>query len=223
MYCAKCGIEFLESAKFCQQCGNAADARERGPIAAASPVSSAQNNVEPDAKDLDYKNDPTISALLNSLADGSFKKSYSHPSSKRLVLALAVILGVIAATVSGGCWYWKYRMPSHVDRQLIIEKVVENPVNLKPFVIEKSPDEPAGTYPPVKNVSKKKERKKSNVTSAHKIVQPREERSSADSFPDKRAEKTPNAPQKGSGSLLNRSFEGPHVTPPSRDPRETGF
>ena len=221
MYCAKCGIEFLEGTKFCQQCGNAVDMPKTEPVTAVSPESSAQNNVEPDAPDLDYKNDPTISALLNSLADGSFKKSSSPPSSKRLVLGIAAVLGLMVVA-AGGYWYWKYTPPSYVDRQ-VIEKVAEKPVNPIPFVIEKSPEEPVAANPPLKNVSRKKERKRSSVTSAPKIVQSGEEKASADSFPDKQAQKVHNAPQKGSGSLLNRSPEGPHVTPPSRDPRETGF
>lgn len=200
MYCAKCGVETNEDAKFCQQCGG-------------------RKNV-PDVPDLDDKDGPTISALLNSLADGSFRKASPPRFSRVSIPIIALILGIILMAWGGwGYWHWKYK-PSSSAGPGATEKTAE--IAISPFVIERSTDGPATVYSRARPATKGKVKKKTGVTSAARIA-PSEEKVSTDDHSVKQAQNVREAPQDDKGSWLNRLPGGPRATPPSRDPRETGF
>ena len=219
MYCGKCGIEIKEDAKFCQQCGDPVEVRETESIAAAVPVSNGGKNV-PDVPDFYDKDGPTISALLNSLADGSFRKASPPRFSRMSVSVIAMILGIILiASGAWGYWHWKHKSSSSADHGTT-EKTTERPIS--PFVIERSTDRPATAYSPVRHAIKGKVKKKTVVKSEAR-TEPREEKPSADDHKVGQAQNVREASRDENGSWLNRSPGGPPATPPSRDPRETGF
>ena len=193
---------------------------ETEPVSSALPAAAAKKEVEPRRPCPDEKDDPTISGLLNSLADGSFRKVSPYPSPKFLVLIIAVVLGIVAAGGAGGYWYLKNRVFFPVHREAA-EETAERAA--APFVIEKTSDTSAGAPPPAKNMVKKKVKTKRDLVATPGTAAPGVEKVRAADHNVAQAQKKQQEPQRGIGSWLNRTPSGPHATPPSRDPKDAGY
>lgn len=222
MECARCGAEVSDGTKLCQECSKFFTTPDADRVDAALSPSVPKNEKEPKHRKRTGKNDPTITGLLNSLADGSFRRASSPP--KNLALIAIAVIAIIAAAGAAGYWYSSHgrpRMPLSTDRG--IKKSVEKPV--RPFIIEKTPV--INTAAPRSTVSgpvKKKVRKARRTMSATQRTASREDMSSPANYavnPTPEERKKP--PGDDGGFWLNETPPGPYVTPPSRDPRESGF
>ncbi len=221
LYCPKCGIELRDGAESCQECASPVVVTETQ-TESVTPAAAAEKEAGSDPRGPEEKDDTTISSLLDSLADGSFKKASPPPSSMRLVLIAAAILCLVVSAALGGYWYSKHRAPVDVDRVDVL-RASKKPVDevVAPFIMERGTTPQAEVQPPVKHVVKQKTKKKRNVEAASKVTVPGEKKPAADNYVSKERPGSQKKLKADDGQWFNKPPSGPDVSPPSMDPRET--
>jgi hypothetical protein len=223
MYCVKCGTELHDGTKLCKKCSDFFTSPGTAPEPARAPVINTKQAGEP-RRERKGAEDPTITGLLNSLADGSFRRASPAPRSPVIVIFVFLGIAMIIAGI-GGYWYWDREHGKPAPLPVVDRHEVEKPPEKEVFVYVKEnvPETPAPEQAPVRKAITKKMGKKRGSTPPSKIATGGVEKAATVDRPVVEARKEERRPRKDQGSWLDRWLgPAPDVTPPSQDPRETG-
>ena len=223
MYCVKCGTELRDGTKLCKKCSDFFTSPGTAPEPVTAPAVNTRRAVGQTRTERKGTEDPTITGLLNSLADGSFRRTSPAPRSPLIVIFIFIGIAMVAAGI-GGYWYWDRERGKPAPFPVVDRHEAEKPPEKEVFVYVKENirETPAPHKAPVRKAITKKTGKKKGSAPPN-IATGGEQKSAAVDRPVEEALKDERRPRKDEGSWLDRWLgPAPDVTPPSRDPRETG-
>ena len=224
MYCVKCGTELRDGTKLCKKCSDFFTSPGTAPEPVTAPVINTRQATGEPPKKRKGTEEPTITALLNSLADGSFRRASPAPRNPVIVIFVFLGIAMIMAGI-GGYWYWDRDRGKPAPLPVVDRHEVEKPPEKEAFVYvkEEITETPAPHEAPVRKAIAKKMGKKKGSTPPPKIATGGVEKAATVNRPVEETRKEDRRPRKDEGSWLDRWLgPAPDVTPPSSDPRETG-
>jgi hypothetical protein len=224
MYCVKCGTELRDGTKLCKKCSDFFTSPGTAPEPVTAPAVNTRRAVGQTRTERKGTEDPTITGLLNSLADGSFRRTSPAPRSPLIVIFIFIGIAMVAAGI-GGYWYWDRERGKPAPLPVVDRHEAEKPPEKEVFVYvkENMRETPAPHGAPVRKAITKKTAKKKGSTPPPKMATGGEQKAATVDRPVEEARKEELRPRKDEGSWLDRWLgPAPDVTPPSRDPRETG-